>query len=106
MLDGFLKHIHQVHGICLPLLRPEIEGAREDLVSEASAHAIHALINARRLTVLLDWLGAWHGVLHVLAVVHLHFGKDGAILRFLETGEHHPLCQHAERAGGDRSITQ
>ncbi|MNN69600.1 hypothetical protein D3C81_1854050 [compost metagenome] len=66
------------------LVRVEVEHLGENLEGEAGGQAVHPLVDTCRVTVLLDRLGLWIGVLEILAVVDAHLRVDVGVLRLLE----------------------
>jgi len=96
LLDLLFEHVQQVNRVGRNLVWVEVEDFGKDLEGEAGRQAVHALVDACRVPVLLDRLGLRIGVLEVLAVVDAHLRVDVGVLWLLEAREYSELGEHLE----------
>ena len=87
-------------GSARDLGRVVVEGRGEHLEGEAGGDAVHALVDAGRVLVLLQGAGARIDLAQALAVIDAHLGEEVGVRVLAQPRQHREAGQHLQRRGG------
>ena len=98
-LNLLLQHIEKVHRVRRHFVVIEVKHARQDFKREAGREAVHALVNAGVVVILLPGFRFRVGILQAFAVIDAHFRIDAGVFRLFQARQDRESGQGFQRAG-------